>query len=139
MAEEESQAERQKRLTREAELNQARAMYIADAMSVQAKKKPGEAQRLYYARSGQYGKDKNVLLTDGSEGFWWVDPSPPNAPRLKDLRLAIGKSKAEIVAMCLQAGVDASYCIFERVYTPIFQIVENEVLTIYQKEPKRGR
>lgn len=126
-----SEAARQHKLAQEREKQSQRDMFIEKALVAAAKERPGVEHSVFWARQGQYGKDAFVLCTDGKGQLSWVDPC--TLPKNCSTKLCIRTDEASMMAACLSAKKDASYCVFRRHYVPRWSITDSEVLTVYQK------
>lgn len=124
---------RQKEITEE----NNRREFIAKALLNDANRAPGTKQTIYYARAGQYGKDKKVFCRVRDD-YIWADPATWKGSGNDTLSLAYSSSREGLIAKTSSSDEDISYCVFARHYTPTWSISEEEVLTIYQRKLKNG-
>lgn len=133
MTAEERERLRQKDITQE----NNRREFIFKALLADANRAPGVKQSIYYARAGQYGKDKKIFCKAGSQ-FLWADPATWKGVGNDTLSLAYASSREALIAKTSALDEDISYCVFVRHFTPTWSISEEEVLTIYQRKLKHG-
>lgn len=126
------------RQQREATQESNRREFIIKALLNAANQTLGVKQTLYYARSGQYGKDKKVFCKVGSQ-YLWADPATWKGTGNDTLTLAYSPSREILIAGTSSLDEEVSYCVFARHYTPTWSISEEEILTIYQRKLKHGR
>ena len=114
-----------------------RREFIIKALLNDANRAPGTKQTIYYARAGQYGKDKKVFCRVRDD-YVWADPATWKGTGNDTLSLAYSSSREGLIAKTSSLDEDISYCVFVRHFTPTWSISEEEVLTIYQRKLKHG-